>query len=170
MKRIAMAAALAAGIVAASYAAEQTEPSFQTANEKFAQGQWSKANWRKAKIVMSQKDGKQIFKTDSTDPKIDGAVYFTKKIKVKPGQKLQISLKASGQGIISPGVWGYDVKGKYILARLGTAKLAPESKEFSFTYVIPEKTDAVLTSLHIRGGAEAEVERLEYRIEEPQAN
>ena len=69
------AVALAAGMILSVYAEENASNPFQSANEKFAKGQWRIAKWRKAKIEVSQKDGKQVFKAEPDDPKIDGAVY-----------------------------------------------------------------------------------------------
>ena len=169
MKRIMAAAALAAGMILSVYAEENAGNPFQSANEKFAKGQWRMANWRKAKIKVSQKDGKQVFKAEPDDPKIDGAVYCSDKIQVKPGQKIQFSITVSGQGSIRLAAWCYNAKGKFFKTIYNGRKLTEESKKISFIVPVPKDAAYVLPAFLLNGGTEAIVEALEYRIANPKS-
>ena len=164
MKRIMSVAAFAAGMILSAYAAGESNNPFQSANEKFVSGQWRMANWRKAKIKVFQKDGKQVFKAEPDDPKIDGAVYCSDKIKVQPGQKIQISIIVSGQGQVMPGVWCYDAVGKFIGSRGKKKTVTKDAQNFLVEVQIPKNTAYVWPSFHVIGGSSVVVNQMEFRI------
>ena len=164
MRKIMTAIALTAGIILSVCAEEKSNNPFQTTNDKFAKGQWRMANWRKAKIKVSQKDGKLEFKAEPDDPKIDGAMFCSDKIKVQPGQKIRISIKVSGNGTVIPGIWCYDAKGKFIGSR-GTKKTLTKDSQMLFAEEqIPRGTAYVWTAFHVSGGSTAVVEQMEFQI------
>ena len=164
MKRIVSAIVLSAGIFLTVYAAEESVNPFQSANQKFAQGKWVTANgWKKGKVKMSQQDGKQMLKVEQNEPAADGAVYCSDKIKVQPGQKIQFIVKVSGKGTLSPSAWCYNAQGKFFKTVYNGRKLTAKSQELSFIVPVPKNTAYVLPAIHLSGGTEAIIEKLEYR-------
>lgn len=179
MKKIVLALALTAGSILAGYAQDQTANPFQKVNEMFSQGKWRNGNsWTKGKIEVEEKDGARVIKVTPENPKVEGLIYAPCKVDVKPGEKIRIRVKASGQGKVWAAVWCYPKqeegqKEKFLKSLHGRrTELAKEGSELLFEVVIPEKITLksgeyevayVRSAVSFCGGTEAVLEQVEFR-------
>ena len=172
MKRMMTAAALSAGmILLTAFAEENPVNPFQQANEQFFRGKWVTGNRQsKVKLTVSQKDGKQLITAAPDDPKLGyGTLYCMDKIKANPGQKVLISVKASGRGKIFLAITSMTAEGKYNGWFYRHRTLVEGSQDLSAVIAVPEKTEYVRPILKFTGGSEIIIEQLEYRFFKPAA-